>query len=321
MDTQELGESIIGGDENALARGLTLVENRSEGYKDLLEYLFPRSSSSYILGITGPPGAGKSSITTKLALDMVDKGQKVGILAIDPTSPFSGGALLGDRIRMGELVGRENVFIRSMASRGALGGLSPAVLDAILLMEAYGSNTVIIETVGVGQSETDIAGVADTVLIILMPGIGDDVQTIKAGLLEIGDLFVINKADHEGAGELSAFLEGMLNWQEKEKEKDWNPPVLKTVAISSDRMEELLGKIEEHKDFLQKTDQGEKKGLRRAGLALKTHMKAELEQLFLKPLLDGEDWRQGIIKVQEREAFPGEVVRSILEKNFPNIWR
>ena len=194
----DLVKGLFEGSRLALARSITAVENEYENAIDIMKAIYPKTGNARILGITGAPGAGKSTLTDKVVKHYLDQGKKIGIVAIDPTSPFSGGAILGDRIRMNDLTLNENVFIRSMGTRGSLGGLSKKTADVVKLMDAFGMDLIIIETVGVGQSEVDIVKNADTTLVVLVPGLGDDIQAIKAGILEIGDVFAINKADRDG---------------------------------------------------------------------------------------------------------------------------
>ena len=206
----DLVKELFEGSRLALARSITAVENEYDNAIDIMKAIYPETGRARILGITGAPGAGKSTLTDKVVKHYLDQGKKIGIVAIDPTSPFSGGAILGDRIRMNDLTLNENVFIRSMGTRGSLGGLSKKTADVVKLMDAFGMDLVIIETVGVGQSEVDIVKNADTTLVVLVPGLGDDIQAIKAGILEIGDVFAINKADRDGCDRLNVEIEMML---------------------------------------------------------------------------------------------------------------
>jgi LAO/AO transport system kinase len=240
---------ILASSKRAVARGITLVENETESSSRLLKELFKSTGRAFIIGITGPPGAGKSTITNSLTKLLRQKNYKVGIIAVDPSSPFTGGALLGDRIRMQEIGTDEDVFIRSMATRGSLGGLSRKAKEACEILDASGKDFIIIETVGVGQSELDIAQTSDTTIVVLVPESGDAVQTMKAGLMEIGDIFVINKSDREGADALSVALKTMLHLKMKETE-DWEVKVVKTVGIQNKGTEELFREIERHKTYL-----------------------------------------------------------------------
>lgn len=212
----DLVKGLFEGSRLALARSITAVENEYDNAIDIMKAIYPKTGNARILGITGAPGAGKSTLTDKVVKHYLDQGKKIGIVAIDPTSPFSGGAILGDRIRMNDLTLNENVFIRSMGTRGSLGGLSKKTADVVKLMDAFGMDLVIIETVGVGQSEVDIVKNADTTLVVLVPGLGDDIQAIKAGILEIGDVFAINKADRDGCDRLNVEIEMMLDLDSRE---------------------------------------------------------------------------------------------------------
>src|SRR6201991_2587293 len=245
----QLADRIRAGSPLSIARGLTLVESSSEAAAQLLSRLWKDSGRAHILGVTGPPGSGKSTLVTKMAHEYLARGGKVAILAVDPSSAYSGGAILGDRIRMTELAGRKNVFVRSMASRGATGGLSRAVLDGIVLLDAAGYDVVVLETVGVGQAEVDVISVAHTVLVVSVPGLGDDIQAIKAGLLEIADVHVVNKADRPGADMTVKQLRESLRLAHGSAGK-WDAPILKTTAASGDGVPELLDKTAEHRDWL-----------------------------------------------------------------------
>ncbi|NLZ52146.1 MAG: methylmalonyl Co-A mutase-associated GTPase MeaB [Thermoanaerobacteraceae bacterium] len=228
---------ILKGDKRGIARLITLIENQTEEARDLLKQLYKYTGNAITIGITGPPGAGKSSIVNFLAKKFREKNKKVGIIAIDPTSPFTGGALLGDRIRMQDLTLDEGIYIRSMGSRGALGGLSQASYDAVKVLDAAGMDYIIIETVGVGQSEVDIIKLADIVVLVLIPGMGDEVQAIKAGVMEIADIFVVNKSDMDGADRLITEIQLNLDLnQDKNKVK---PPIIKTVATAGEGIAEL----------------------------------------------------------------------------------
>jgi LAO/AO transport system kinase len=206
----DLVERLLDGDYRALARTITVIEDRQPGYRDLVAALYAHRGDAHVVGVTGSPGAGKSTLVDKLAAAYRDRGLTVGVVAVDPSSPYSGGAVLGDRVRMGSTVGDMDVFVRSMSTRGQLGGLSTATADAIVALEAFGKDRIVVETVGAGQNEVDVVRAADTVAVLVQPGSGDDVQMLKAGILEIGDLFVVNKADLEGAGRTVADLEEMV---------------------------------------------------------------------------------------------------------------
>ncbi|MCH8029613.1 MAG: methylmalonyl Co-A mutase-associated GTPase MeaB [Candidatus Dadabacteria bacterium] len=267
-----LVERMIGGDRTALAKLITIVEGSRRDASGILKMLGPASPGSYALGITGPPGGGKSTLLNRLTSALRGKDKKVGIIAVDPTSPFTGGAVLGDRIRMLGHSGDSSVFIRSLGSRGTHGGLSRATGDIMKLYGAFGMDYAVIETVGVGQTELDIIELADTVCVVLVPEAGDGIQAMKAGLMEIGDIFVVNKADRQGAQRLSVELRHSLSLVKSPG--SWEPPVLLTTADRGEGTEELLEAIEKHADF--QTNSGE----------LKVKRNRRLEKEFLHILMD-----------------------------------
>lgn len=243
-----LMDALFAGDRVAIARAISAVENEREGVRDLLRQVFTRTGRSYRVGITGPPGAGKSTITNRLAMKYRSQGLQVGIIAVDPTSPFTGGALLGDRVRMADVEMDQGVFIRSMASRGSLGGLSKKAMEAADVLDASGKDVVLMETVGVGQSELDIAGAADTTVVVLVPESGDSIQAMKAGLMEIADFFVLNKSDRAGADQAALSIQMILHFRESAA---WLPSVLKTVASEGTGIDDVVAEIAKHRSHLE----------------------------------------------------------------------
>ena len=264
---------VLEGHPRALARAISWLENGHPGARDLMAGLWPKLGGATVVGLTGAPGAGKSTLTDRLARAYRADGLKVGILAVDPTSPFSGGAILGDRIRMGRVAPDPGVFIRSMATRGALGGLARATQDAIDVLDAAGFDRILVETVGVGQDEVDVAACAHTCLVVLVPGLGDEIQAMKAGLMEVADCFVINKADREGVEQLERDLEAMKAL-DLPAAGAWDPPVIRTVAATGEGIEGLLGRIRDHAGWLDADGGRARKARDRARLRFE-HLLAE----------------------------------------------
>jgi LAO/AO transport system kinase len=271
--SEELARGVLAGEARSIARAISEVERDTGTVPEILGRLFARTGGARILGITGPPGAGKSTLVRGLAQAYRAEGRRVGIVAVDPTSPFTGGAILGDRIRMAEIYTDPGVFIRSMATRGALGGLARATNDAVDVLDAAGYDRVLVETVGVGQDEVDVVRTADTVAVVLVPGLGDDIQAIKAGILEIADVFVVNKAERDGADRAVAELAMMLDFAPRE---DWRPPIIKTSATTGSGVAEVLAALEAHGDFLERSGEGQRRRARRA----RARLLGLLEQRF-----------------------------------------
>ncbi len=305
---QNITERLLSGDRRALARMVTLIENESPRARSYLAELHQSAGRAHIIGVTGAPGAGKSTLVTHLVREFRRRERKIGVVAVDPSSPFTGGAILGDRIRMMELAGDPNVFIRSMASRGSLGGLSAATRDVVRAMDAAGFNPVIIETIGTGQAEVEVMRAAQTVLVVSAPGMGDEVQAIKAGILEIADIFVVSKADKPGADQTVAELAMLLSLDPHRRQHDkskpyWRIPVLKTSAIKDQGITQLVDAIEQHYQYLVESDM----------LASRTQrqVRSEVEALVLhsvmlalKDKVSDAEWQEFMQDITTRERDP-----------------
>lgn len=274
MKDCDVEELVLKCDKRGIARAISWAENEDQRAYDLIKKFYHRSGKAYVIGITGPPGVGKSSLTDELAKLLLKDDKRVGILAIDPTSPFTGGAILGDRIRMQDIALNKNVYIRSMGTRGRLGGLAKATKAAVHILDIAGMDYIFIETVGVGQSEVEIVRASDTTVMVLSPGMGDDIQAIKAGIMEIGDVFVVNKSDRDGADRTALEINAVLDLN---KESDWRAPVLKVSALKKEGCHMLLCKIQEHRGYLEKADRLREKRL--------MNLKWEITEIILERLM------------------------------------
>ncbi len=275
---KELVDRALGGDPRAIARLISLVENESPYAYEIMKMIYPYTGNAHIIGVTGSPGAGKSTLVDKLIIEYRKQDKKVGVIAVDPSSPFTGGAVLGDRLRMQRHAVDPMVFIRSMGTRGSLGGVAKATFEAALILDACGKDIVFIETVGVGQSEVDVVRIADTVCLVLVPGMGDSIQLLKAGIMEIADIFVINKADREGVNRLYAEITMILDMSIP-KAAEWRPPVYKTIAETGEGVEDLVEGISKHRQFLLESEEGRERRLERLSLEIEEILKREVARV------------------------------------------
>jgi LAO/AO transport system kinase len=308
----ELADRLVQGDRLALSRFISAVEAGREDARKTLRCLFARTGHAQVVGVTGPPGSGKSTLTTRLALEYRQRGQTVGIVAVDPTSPFSGGAILGDRVRMMELHSDPGVFMRSMATRGVMGGLARGTLDVVLLLDAFGKDVVMIETVGVGQDEVEIARAADTTIVVGVPNLGDDIQAIKAGILEIADVLVVNKADLAGADRLVTELRTMLQLG-SDRSREWSPPIVRTVATDGSGVAELVDRLGAHRAYLETSGAWH---ARRADSA-RRQVRAIVEdrvQRRLEAVTAGPEWQARFASIAAREQDPYSVAEEVLNE-------
>ncbi|MEF8857093.1 MAG: methylmalonyl Co-A mutase-associated GTPase MeaB [Haloplanus sp.] len=330
----DLVAAVLDGEHHALARAITKIEDRESGYRDLVSALHAHTGDAEVIGVTGSPGAGKSTLVDKLAKQYRDRGLTVGVVAVDPSSPYSGGAVLGDRIRMASNVGDMDVFFRSMSARGQLGGLSTATADAITALDAFGKDRIVVETVGAGQNEVDVVRTADSVVVLVQPGSGDDVQMLKAGILEIGDVFVVNKADMDGAATTVSDLREMLHMRdgsptgaaghhgvgametgadERGDDDEWDPVVVETVATEGTGVEELLDVLDDHYTHLRETGELDRRERARYAEEIRQLLRADVADLLEAEIEHHGGMDALVDEVQAREADPYTVADRILD--------
>lgn len=300
---QNIVERLLSGDRRALARMVTLIESEAPSARRYLAELHQHAGNAHIVGVTGAPGAGKSTLVTRMVRELRKDDAKVGVVAIDPSSPFSGGAILGDRIRMMELAGDPNIFIRSMASRGSLGGLSSSTRDVVRAMDAAGYDPIIIETVGTGQAEVEVMRTAQTVLVVVAPGMGDDIQAIKAGILEIADIFVVSKADKPSADQTVAELAMLLSLDSNRRAAAWRIPIIKTSSLKEQGIEQLINAVRQHRQYLRESNTFADRAQRQ--------VRSELQALILHAVGDAlsaevgeEEWKTLIDAINARKLDP-----------------
>jgi LAO/AO transport system kinase len=311
-DFTALAEDIRAGKYRALARAISLVERDEPEIDKLLAEIYPSTGKARIIGITGSPGAGKSTLVAAMARHYRAAGKRVGIIAVDPTSPFTGGAILGDRIRMADLYTDRGVFIRSMATRGFLGGLAKATNDVVDILDASGFEVVLVETVGVGQDEVEVVRTVQTNLVILVPGMGDDIQAIKAGIMEIGDVFVVNKADRPGADKTVTEINMMMSLVEEHGE--WVPPIVKTVASKSEGITELEQAIEKHYSYLEASGELVRRNRERIRIRVETHLKEKFMDRLIGTTIQRSDYDALLDDVLNKSNNPHDAAEGVLRR-------
>ncbi|HZS94750.1 MAG TPA: methylmalonyl Co-A mutase-associated GTPase MeaB [Chloroflexota bacterium] len=301
---------VLGGNRRAAGRAISRIEAGGSQAEQLAREIFPHTGTAYVVGVTGPPGAGKSSLVDDLAQAMRDGGNRVGIIAVDPNSPFSGGAVLGDRIRMTRHVLDEGVFIRSMGARGHLGGLAEATRNAVAVLDAMGMDIVLVETVGVGQSELEVAETADSTLVVIPPGLGDSVQALKAGIMEIADIFVVNKADHPQAERTMLDIRDLVHMDRVKR--PWTPPIVKTVATEDVGVADLWIRIQQHRQYLERSGLLEQKRRRRFEREIVDIAERRVRERLLLPAAESDTFRGMLDRVVRREVSPYEAAETLM---------
>lgn len=310
---EELVERLLNGDRRAVSRLISMVENDMSHAAEVMRLVYPHTGQAHIIGVTGPPGSGKSTLVDRMILEFRGDGATVGVIAVDASSPFTGGALLGDRIRMHDGATDKNVFIRSMGTRGNIGGLSRATNDAVKILDAFGKDYVIIETVGTGQDEVDVVNAAHTSVVVEVPGLGDDIQAIKAGIFEIGDVFVVNKADLDGADRTCKDIEMMLEMAQKPQEGEmWNPPVLQTVARDGTGVREVLDAVRDHMRYLKEGDLLRAQEENRARVQLMEIMKSAIAESVMSTLSASGQYDDIVRRIAAREVDPHSAAEMLL---------
>jgi LAO/AO transport system kinase len=310
MNLDAITQGILAGKNRPLAQAISLVESNDPRAATLLAELYPQTGRARIIGITGSPGAGKSTLVAAMARHYRKLDKRIGIIAVDPTSPFTGGAILGDRIRMAELYTDPNVFIRSMATRGFLGGLAKATNDAVDILDAAGFDIVLVETVGVGQDEVEVVRTVQTNLVVLVPGMGDDIQAIKAGIMEIGDVFVVNKADRPGADKTVTEITMMMSLVEEHG--DWVPPIVKTVASKSSGIDELDAAIVKHYDYLAASGELDRRNRDRVRIRIETQLKERFMDRLIGGTVTRADYEQLLDDVLQKRNNPHDAAEAVL---------
>ncbi len=308
----DIAEELLKGNRLALSRAITAIENEYDDAVEIMKKIYPHTGHAYVLGITGPPGAGKSTLTNRIAYEYRQQGKTVGIIAVDPTSPFTGGAILGDRIRMNSLTLDKGVFIRSMGTRGSLGGLSHKTADAVKVMDAFGKDIIIVETVGVGQSEVDIVKAADTTMVVLIPGMGDDIQAIKAGILEIGDLYCINKSDLDGADKLVREINMMLDLDSFMT--DWRPPITKVIASQDEGIKDLMVTVEKHRSYIEDNGKLAERRTKRTRDEMLDILNSNIGNYIKEKIVASGRLDNYVEQIKSRDTDPYTVVGSIMQE-------